>query len=64
MIMQIKTEKELIEMVHALKKEIAQLKEQNKLSVPVEAVTSDDVLELITKHVTMGFVNKLYKKGG
>ena len=63
MIMQIKTEKELIDMVQALKKEVEQLREQNKIMDTTASVSSNDVLELINKHVTITFINKLYKKG-
>ena len=80
--MQIHTEKELIEMVGALKKEVGILRTQNSNSLkklelmqleidkkpPVinnitQGINSDDVLELINKHVTMNYINKLYKKG-
>jgi hypothetical protein len=95
MILQIHTEKELIDMVGALKKEIGILRDQNnsylkkldlmqadidkKPSVQIKetitrelppvinnitnGVTSNDVLDLINKHVTITYVNKLYKKG-
>jgi hypothetical protein len=95
MILQIHTEKELIDMVGALKKEIGILRDQNnsylkkldlmqadidkKPSVQIKetitrelppvinnitnGVSSNDVLELINKHVTITYVNKLYKKG-
>jgi hypothetical protein len=95
MILQIHTEKELIDMVGALKKEIGMLRDQNnshlkkldlmqadidkKPSVQIKetitrelppvinnitnGVTSNDVLDLINKHVTITYVNKLYKKG-
>ena len=95
MIMQIHTEKELIEMVGALKKEVGTLRTQNSSSLkklelmqleidkkpsvqiketvtrespPVinnitKGVSDNDVLELINKHVTMNYINKLYKKG-
>jgi hypothetical protein len=92
--MQIHTEKELIEIVGALKKEVGILRTQNSNSLkklelmqleidkkptviketvtrelpPVinnitQGINSDDVLELINKHVTMNYINKLYKKG-
>ena len=93
--MQIHTEKELIEMVGALKKEVGILRTQNSSSLkklelmqleidkkpsvqiketvtrespPVinnitKGVSDNDVLELINKHVTMNYINKLYKKG-
>ncbi len=95
MIMQIHTEKELIDMVGALKKEVGILRTQNSSSLkklelmqleidkkpsvqiketvtrespPVinnitKGVSDNDVLELINKHVTMNYINKLYKKG-
>ena len=95
MIMQIHTEKELIDMVGALKKEVSILRTQNSSSLkkielmqleidkkprvqiketvtrelpPVinnitKGVSDNDVLELINKHVTMNYINKLYKKG-
>ena len=95
MIMQIHTEKELIDMVGALKKEVSILRIQNSSSLkkielmqleidkkprvqiketvtrelpPVinnitKGVSDNDVLELINKHVTMNYINKLYKKG-
>ena len=88
MIMQIHTEKELIDMVGALKKEVGILRTQNssslkklelmqleidkKPSVQIKetvtresppVINRDDVLELINKHVTMNYINKLYKKG-
>ena len=95
MIMQIHTEKELIEMVGALKKEVGTLRTQNSSSLkklelmqleidkkpsvqiketvtrespPIinnitKGVSDNDVLELINKHVTMNYINKLYKKG-
>ena len=95
MIMQIHTEKELIDMVGALKKEVGTLRTQNSSSLkklelmqleidkkpsvqiketvtrespPVinnitKGVSDNDVLELINKHVTMNYINKLYKKG-
>ena len=115
MIMQIHTEKELIEIVGALKKEVDKLAAINKLNAkqfklmqaeidkkpkiikeltthevktvdsarkkqiedlkksissiePVinnitQGINSDDVLELINKHVTTNYINKLYKKG-
>ena len=61
MILQVHTEKELIEMVASLKKEIKQLRTQNKPDI--KALSSNDVSELIKKHVTIEFVTKLYKKG-
>jgi hypothetical protein len=82
MIMQIHTEKELIEMVGALKKEVGILRTQNSNSLKklelmqleidkkprvinniTKGVSDNDVLELINKHVTMNYINKLYKKG-
>ena len=95
MILQIHTEKELIEIVGALKKEVGILRTQNSNSLkklelmqleidkkpsvqiketvtrespPVinnitKGVSDNDVLELINKHVTMNYINKLYKKG-
>lgn len=61
MILQVKTEKELIQMVDSLKKEIEQLRAQSK---PVAKTLDDnEVLEIIKKHVTIDFINKLYKKG-
>ncbi len=95
MILQIHTEKELIEIVGALKKEVGILRTQNsnslkklelmqleidkKPSVQIKetvtresppiinnitkGVSDNDVLELINKHVTMIYINKLYKKG-
>ena len=61
MILQVHTEKELIEMVASLKKEIKQLRTQNKPDI--KTLSSNDVSELIKKHVTIEFVTKLYKKG-
>ena len=62
MILQVKTEKELIAMIEALSKEVQQLRLQNKPEA--KSLNNNDVLELISKHVTMDYVNKLYKKGG
>ena len=86
MILQVHTEKELIEMVATLKKEIEQLRIQNKEfikrfdalqpsinqnpSVKTKetasnlkaGATSNDVIELIKKHVTILYINKLYGK--
>ena len=61
MILQVHTEKELIGLVESLKKEIEQLRIQNKPDI--KTLSSNDVSELIKKHVTIEFVNKLYKKG-
>ena len=61
MILQVHTEKELIDMVESLKKEIKQLRIQNKPDI--KTLSSNDVSELIKKHVTIEFVTKLYKKG-
>jgi hypothetical protein len=61
MILQVHTEKELIGLVESLKKEVEQLRIQNKPDI--KTLSSHDVSELITKHVTIDFVNKLYKKG-
>jgi hypothetical protein len=81
MILQIHTEKELIDMVGALKKEIGILRDQNNsylkkldlMQLPVDkkpivqhvynGIGEAEVLELIKKHVTMVYVNKLYNKG-
>ena len=86
MILQVHTEKELIEMVATLKKEVEQLRTQNKEFIKrfdelqpsinqnpiVQAketvsnlkagATSNDVIELIKKHVTILYINKLYGK--
>tara|TARA_R110000822_G_scaffold197912_1_gene336054 strand:- start:37 stop:297 length:261 start_codon:yes stop_codon:yes gene_type:complete len=86
MILQVHTEKELIDMVESLKKEVDQLRTQNKElikrfdelqpsinqnpSVQIKeassnlkaGATSNDVIELIKKHVTILYINKLYGK--
>ena len=61
MILQVHTEKELIGLVESLKKEVEQLRTQNKPDI--KTLSSNDVSELIKKHVTIEFVTKLYKKG-
>ena len=79
MILQVHTEKELIGLVESLKKEIDQLRMQNKeavnridqlesktdknLKVKIKQPTTlneSDVSNLINKHVTLVYVNKLY----
>ena len=57
MILQVHTEKELIGLVESLKKEIEQLRTQNKPDI--KTLSSHDVSELIKKDVTIDFVNKL-----
>jgi len=65
MILQIKTEKELLICIEKMQAEILELKKQNKeLSKSKKPINSnDDILKVINKHVTIDFVNKLYKAG-
>ena len=79
MILQVHTEKELIGLVESLKKEVGQLRTQNKeaakridileyntdknpeikIKQPL-TLNESDVSNLINKHVTLVYVNKLY----
>ena len=82
MILQVKTEKELIATIDNLSSEVLRL--QNSIKAisksmadridaieaikpavikPVKPVEDKDILKLIESHVTINYVNKLYKKG-
>jgi hypothetical protein len=63
MILQVHTEKELIEKVESLKKEVNQLRSQSNQSIKQHSnLTKDDVLDLIKNNITLGYINKLYGK--
>tara|TARA_R110000782_G_scaffold263989_1_gene356968 strand:- start:505 stop:696 length:192 start_codon:yes stop_codon:yes gene_type:complete len=63
MILQVHTEKELIELVDSLKKEVNQLRSQSNQSIKQHSnLTKDDVLDLIKNNITLGYINKLYGK--
>tara|TARA_R110000851_G_C12686998_1_gene524509 strand:- start:207 stop:410 length:204 start_codon:yes stop_codon:yes gene_type:complete len=64
MVLQTKTEKELIDEMESLRAEVLALRMQvSKLAGPaLEPKSPVDILEQIQKHVTIGYVNKLYKK--
>ncbi len=63
MILQIKTEKELLAKIDKLEAQIVELQKQNKANLKSNQSSNleSDILEKINKYVTLEFVNKLYK---
>ena len=63
MIMQIKTEKELLAAMGKMQAQIVELQKQNSALVNGNKIddSKDEILDKINKHVTIEFVNKLYK---